>query len=115
VEILKWLKFAVASASADRQAFILTFDEQGILQTRRFLEHSEDLGTGGAIQLLLVVQELVGTSHLDDEIGPNDWGISLLRPLPQTLNIRQSLNTGTSGIEQKGTPTNVGQHTLELR
>ena len=113
--ILKWLKFAMAAASDDRQALILVFDEQGILQTQRFLEHTEDLGKGGAMQLLISVQPLVDTSHLDDELGPNEWGTSLLRPVPETLNIRQSLNAGTNGVEQKGTPTSAGQHTLEMR
>lgn len=115
VPIIRWLKFAIAGASDDRQALVLVFDEQGMLQTHRFLEHREDLGKGGAIQLLIAVQPLIDTSHLDDKTGPNEWGTSLLRSVPETLNIRQSLNAGTSGIEQKGTPTNPGQHTLEMR
>jgi hypothetical protein len=114
-EILKWLKFAIAGASDVRQTLVLVFDEQGMLQTHRFLEHTEDLGKGGAMQLMIAVQQLIDTSHLDDTRGPNEWGTSLLRPVPETLNIHQSLNTGTGGIEQKGTPASIGQHTLEMR
>jgi hypothetical protein len=52
---------------------------------------------------------------LEDEIGPPEWGKTLLRPLPETLNVRQSLDTGDHGLEQEGTTTAVGQHTLELQ
>ena len=58
---------------------------------------------------------LVDTSQFEDAIGAHDWGLSLLRPLPQTLNTRQSLDMGIGGLELQATPTKVGQHTLEMR
>ncbi len=50
------------------------------------------------------------------EENPNslDWGISLLKPLPEILNIPNNLKTGNTGVEQLGTPKSVGQHTLEM-
>ena len=48
-------------------------------------------------------------------IGPNQWGMTLLRPLPETLNARQSLDTGANGLELTNTPVYAGQHTLEMR
>jgi hypothetical protein len=41
------------------------------------------------------------------------WGMSMLNPLPQTLNAASDLDAGMQGLEQRGTPTAVGQRTLE--
>jgi hypothetical protein len=42
----------------------------------------------------------------------HQWGRSLLHPLPHTLNAANDLDTGLHGLEQRGTPTAVGQRTL---
>ena len=118
IEAVPWLKlfkFSAARADADHEILLLIFDDEGILQSQCHNERKEDLGTGTGIQYVLAVESLVDTSHLEDEIGPDQWGKSLLRPLAHTLNLNQSLDTGVSGLEQEGTPTNVGQHTLEMR
>jgi hypothetical protein len=114
-EILGLFKLSGGRGIADRQAFLLTFDDKGILKSQRFNEYRENLGTGGAIQIFLTVAPLIDSSFLEDEIGPPEWGKTLLRPLPETLNVRQSLDTGDHGLEQEGTTTAVGQHTLELQ
>jgi len=114
-ELLGWFKVSAGRGIADRQALLLTFDDKGILQDQRFKEYRENLGTAGAIQYFLAVAPLLDSSFLEDEIGPPEWGKTLLRPLPETLNVRQSLDTGDHGLEQEGTATTVGQHTLELR
>jgi hypothetical protein len=113
--VFRWLKFSTARGRADRQDLLLVFDEKGILRNQRFKDYDESLGSGSSIQFKFAVETLVDSSFLEDSIGPNQWGTSLLRPLPQTLNVRQSLETGDCGLEQAGTPTSVGQHTLELR
>ncbi len=113
--LIRWFKFSVARGRADHQAFLLTFDREGILLSQRFHEYHENLGTGGALQFFAAVAPLIDSSFLEDEIGPSEWGKSLLRPLPETLNARHSLDAGDSGLEQEGAPTAVGQHTLELR
>lgn len=115
VAVIRWLKFSTARGRADRQDLLLVFDEKGILRNQRFKDYDESLGSGSSIQFKFAVETLVDSSFLEDSIGPNQWGTSLLRPLPQTLNVRQSLETGDCGLEQAGTPTSVGQHTLELR
>ena len=40
------------------------------------------------------------------------WGMSLLNPLPQTLNAANDIDVGMHGLEQRGTPRAVGQRTL---
>jgi hypothetical protein len=113
--VLRWFKFSAARGRADHQALLLIFDDQGILRSQEFDEYHENLGAGGSLQFFLTVAPLIDSSFLEDEIGPNQWGTALLRPLPQTLNSRQSLDTGHCGLEQDGTPPSVGQHTLEMR
>ena len=112
---LRWFKLTTARGKAKRQAFLLVFDEQGILQNQRFYEWDENLGGGSSVQFFIAVSSLVDTTQFKDAIGPHQWGSSLLRPLPQTLNARQSLDLGTGGFELQATPTKVGQHTLEMR
>ncbi len=115
VQWMRLLKFASARAEGKRQAFLLVFDNQGVLRNQRFHEWDENLGGGSAIQFFMTVSRLVDTSQFQDAIGPHQWGFSLLRPLPQTLNVHQSLDTGTGGLELQATPTKAGQHTLEMR
>lgn len=115
VKYLNWFKFASGKGVADRQVFLLIFDENGILRQQGFRGYHDNMGSGFAVQLFIAIASMVDSSYLDDAVGPNEWGMSLLMPLPQTLNIRQSLDTGTQGLEQGGTPVAVGQHTLGLR
>jgi hypothetical protein len=39
--------------------------------------------------------------------------MSLLNPLPHTLNAASDIDAGMQGLEQRGTPMAVGQRTLE--
>jgi hypothetical protein len=114
-QFLGWFKLSGGKGIAVRQALLLVFDERGVLAGQRFKEYRENLGSGGALQVFFQVAPLIDSSFLEDEFGPPEWGKSLLRPLPETLNARQSLDTGDHGLEQEGTATTVGQHTLELR
>jgi hypothetical protein len=115
IKLGKLFKAAFAKADDNRQVLLMVFDERGVLQSQKFQAYDENLGIGAGIQFLIAVKSEVSTSHLEDTIGPNQWGVSLLRPLPEIMNLSQSLDTGSAGLEQSGTPTHVGQHTLELR
>ena len=109
------LRIGFGTGHADRQVLLMTFDESGILVAQRYNERKEDLGRGIGIQTFIGITSLVDSSHLTGDAIQHNWGMSLLRPIPRTLNVRQSLETGTSGLEQSGMPTKAGQHTLELR
>lgn len=108
-------RFGFAQGHAERQVLLLTFDGEGRLVAQRYEEFDQDLGRGTGIQTFIGISSLVDNSHLEEEESQHNWGMSLLRPLHQTLNDSQSLETGISGLEQTGTPTGIGQHTLELR
>jgi hypothetical protein len=41
------------------------------------------------------------------------WGMSMLNPPPKTLNAANDIDAGMYGLEQRGTPSAVGQRTLE--
>ena len=114
VDFLDWITFAFGRASADREALVMTFDRDGILEMERFTDWDQKLGTGFAVQFFVDVGSVVDTSAVRSDIDPNDWGALMLRPLPQTLNAGQSIDDGRFGLEQRGTPDIVGQRTLEI-
>jgi hypothetical protein len=112
----EWLKLSMAGTTLERRSLLLQFDPDGALKSAGLLESEEDLGKGGAMQLILQVKQIVDTSEYeDDAIDAARWGVKLLEPLPIALNTPQNLNTGASGLEQSGTTTKVGQHTLEMQ
>jgi hypothetical protein len=108
-------RLGFARGHADREVLLFTFDKEGILVAQRYLEYEENLGKGTGIQTFIGITSLVDSDHLTGDAIQHNWGMSLLKPLPRTLNDRQSLETGTSGLQQRGMPTGAGQHTLELR
>ena len=63
----------------------------------------------------LLVASLVDTSNLVEEPAVFQWGTSLFKSLPETLNVHHSLESGHHELELKGTTKNVGQHSLEIR
>jgi hypothetical protein len=115
LSILEWIKFSFGTASADREALLMTFDRDGILESERFVSWNQKLGTGFSIQFIVDVGSVVDTTAATAEVDPNDWGAMMLRPLPQTLNAAQNIDDGRYGFEQRGTPRKVGQRTLEMR
>ena len=113
---LQLLKFSVADSNLYRDVILFRFDSQGRLVSKAISDAREDLGKSGSIQPILSLEQLVDTrDYEDDAVESVAWGMDLLRPLPQALNNRQSLNSGYAGLEQSGTTTKVGQHTLEMR
>jgi hypothetical protein len=78
----------------------------------RFSLREEDLGWGFGLTPPLVTRDLVGAGATNRR-QQNRWGMGLLRRLQYTLNANQDLDAGTHGLEKSGTPTAVGQRTLE--
>jgi hypothetical protein len=114
--LLQLLKLSLANTDLYRRSLVLHFDAEGVLVAHGRVDSKEDLGMGGSIQPLFSVQQITDTSdYEDDAIDAAGWGMSLLGSLPVTLNTPQRLNSGATGLEQSGTTTKVGQHTLEMR
>jgi hypothetical protein len=113
---LQLLKLSFADSKLFRKTAILRFNSDGILISKAISETREELGKSGAIQPILSVQQLVDTARFEDDASePQRWGYDLLRPIPQVLNTAQSLDSGQAGVEQSGTTSDMGQHTLEMR
>lgn len=115
-KVLQFFKMSFAGTDLHRASYLLRFNADGMLIAAGLLESKEDLGTAGSVQAIFSVEQLVDTTAFeDDALDAAQWGRNLLDPLPVMLNVAQSLDTGTAGLEQSGTTTKIGQHTLELR
>jgi len=115
IEALRLFKLSLAKGKLNRQALVLVFDLDGLLRAKTFGTWRANLGRGFGFNVIFQAVPLVKTAYLRNAPDQHGWGKSLLEPLPITLNAGQSLATGRSGLELRGTSTAVGQHTLELR
>jgi outer membrane protein assembly factor BamE (lipoprotein component of BamABCDE complex) len=110
------LKAVAAREYADLRTLVLTFDAQGKTQSFNYREWSDIAAQGAALQFVFVVASVADEGDLNDSPSNHHWGFGLLKAnLPRALNRPSSLETGENGVELKGTPTNIGQHALELR
>jgi hypothetical protein len=112
---LEWFKTSFGRAKAKRQVLLLLFDDDGLLRAQDFQDWTQDLGQGFGFQLFFVALPTVDTRYLNAKPEQLLWGRAALEPLPVTLNTGQSLVSGGKGIEMRGTPDSVGQHTLEMK
>jgi len=109
------LKLVLGRGTLRRQALLLEFDADGTLLTRRLDDRSDRIGSGVALQFVVVVAPLVDVSAFTDRAPQHRWGAGLLHPLPQGLNREQDPDTGDGSLEQLATPRKAGQRTLEAR
>jgi hypothetical protein len=115
IPFVKWFKFVVAQADYDHKVMSYHFDDNHVLLTSGGHETPFDLGNTIAIQPVLTVNSMFDTSSVEDEIVHfTEWPAFCLMPLPQTINRAQSIDTGTHGVEQRGTAPTVGQRSPEL-
>jgi len=111
---LDWFKASIGRGTAEQQALLLVFDDAGVLRSRDYQAWSENVGRGFGFQLFFVAMPTVDTKHLWEAPEQFSWGRRSLDPLASTLNVHQSVNSATHGIEMRGTPDSVGQRTLEM-
>lgn len=109
-------KVVVAREYADRQALVVDFDAEGLTRSFGYRGWSDIAAEGAALQFILVIAGVADEGDLNDAPAVHHWGFGLLEAdLPRQLNRQNGLETGESGVEQKGMPTSIGQHALELR
>jgi len=93
---------------------LLTFDRQHLV-TSATRSHWDNYGGGGkAIQPFLGFVSVVDAGDLIGPLPQHKWGSSLLQQLPDTLNMVSNPGSGQSGLQQRGTPTAIGQQSLEM-
>lgn len=93
---------------------LLTFDTNHLL-TSATRSHWDNFGGGGkAIQPFVGFVSVVDSDDLLGPLPQHRWGGAQLQQLPYTLNLNSNLNTGQGGLEQRGTPTAIGQQTLQM-
>jgi hypothetical protein len=114
VPILNLFKFVGAKSWLEHQAWLVSFDTNGIARAWGEEHWRNVFGRGGGVQILITVASLVDSSQVRRPAPQHDWGKSWLVPLPKLLNSAQSLDDGSFGFEQTLAPTAVGQRTLEM-
>jgi len=112
---LRYFKIAFGSGRAERRQLVVHVSESGVVESLGGGAADQDLGGGTGIQLLVSVVPTVDIRDLKEPAFQHAWGRGLLARVPEGLNRGSSLETGASGLEQRGTPTRAGQHTLEQR
>jgi hypothetical protein len=93
---------------------LLTFDRQHLLTSAARSQWDNYGGGGRAIQPFGIMS-VVDSGDLIGPLPQHNWGSSLLQPLPGTLNMSSDLASGQSGLQQRGTPTAIGQQSLEMK
>src|SRR5262249_50699717 len=83
------------------------FNERGLVVSHEKLTKSVPLSTTFAV----TIPTGGPPRELTASAPQHHWGMSLLNPLPQTLNAASDIDVGMHGLEQRGTPRAVGQRT----
>ena len=102
------------SARTRGEFLLLSFNRDHELVDSTFEEWDRDAGGGRGIQPLVSVVSVVDVDDLTNPMPQHRWGGFSLEELPVTLNADNHLDSGQSGLEQRGTPVNIGQRSLEM-
>ena len=114
-EELGLFKLVAGRGLLDHQVLVMTFDGSGTLTAVASTERNIGLGTSFGLQTILDAEPVIDLSNYQSIGEQSGWGSTLLEPPPTVLNSRQSLESGASGLQLRGTPGAVGQHSLEHR
>lgn len=93
---------------------LLTFNKQHLLTTATRSTWDSDGGGGQSIQPFFNFVSVVDVDDLTESMPQHRWGSYLLQSLPGTLNESSSLDSGRGGLQQRGTPTAIGQQSLKM-
>ena len=112
---IEFLSIDWGDAQTQGDFLLLGFNSNHEVISAGYGHWDSSAGGGQGIQPLFGVVDVV---DVDDLIGPmpqHNWGGFDLNELPVALNAANHLDTGENGIQQRGTTSAVGQHTLEMR
>jgi hypothetical protein len=92
---------------------LLTFDKQHLLSSATHSEWDNYGGGGQAVQPFFGFVSVVDADGLLDSMPQHRWGGALMQGrLAASLNRHSNPDTGHGGLQQRGTPTAVGQQSL---
>ncbi len=111
---LDLLSFDWGDARSRGDFLLMYFDHRHRLIDSGYLRWSSDAGGGQGIQPLFGFIEVVDVDDLTQSMPQHNWGSFMLNKLPIALNAASHMDTGQNGIQQRGTTSSVGQHTLEM-
>lgn len=115
IPVISWFKFVIAEADYEHLVLIYIFDTEHRLVASAGSDSQFDLGSTAAVQPVYAVKMLFDTSAVENEIVDfTQWSTYCLRPLPETLNRKNAVNIGVTGVERRGTSPFCGQRTLEI-
>jgi hypothetical protein len=99
---------------AKGEFLLLSFNKDHLL-TSATRSYWDNYGGGGrAIQPFVGFVSVVDSDDLLGPLPQHAWGRSQLRRLPYTLNLNSSPDSGQSGLQQRGTPSAIGQQSLQM-
>ena len=101
-------------ADVSGEFLLLTFDREHRLSGSTLSKWTGGIGRGSAIQPFFGVVDVVEVGDLVGRMPQHRWGATRLLPLPEAINSASRPDMGDTGIQQRGTPTGVGQQSLEM-
>ena len=102
------------AARASGEFLLLTFDSEHRVTGGGYSGWDSEAGGGRSLQPLLGFVPIVDVDDLLERLPQHRWGAASLGSLPVTLNANSAVDSGQAGMEQRGTPKAVGQHSLEI-
>ena len=103
------------NAKVAGEFLIVAFDNEHRLSGSGYAQWDNRSGGGSAIQPFVGIADVVDINDLLQQLPQHEWGGTLLGPLPRVLNSPSRPDSGSTGVQQRGTPTGVGQGSLEMQ
>lgn len=94
---------------------LLHFNRDHKLVASGYGQWDSSAGGGQGVQPLFGFVDVVDVDDLIEPMPHHYWGGFILNELPVTLNVDNHMDAGQNGIQQRGTTSGVGQHTLETQ
>lgn len=109
------LTFDWGDARVRGDFLLVSFDDGHVVTSVSRATWDNAVGGGAAVQAFVGVAPLVNVADLLVPMPQHGWGGATLVPLPTAINNENRPGMGSNGLEQRGTPTGIGQRTLEMQ
>lgn len=109
------LTFDWGDARVRGDFLLVSFDNGHVATSVSRATWDNAVGGGASVQALVGVAPLVNVADLLRPMPQHGWGAAALMPLPTAINNENRPGMGSNGLEQRGTPTGIGQRTLEMQ